>query len=314
MTRDLCFVLVRTATEVDSAHFLFPGIYSTLPVMKRILSFCLCSAVLTVSWVPLNGQGARGNAQSPALPTPHLANGHVNFSSPPGEHGIWAPSGINQLYIYPFSVNRASAATQLPNAIRAEDVPFQTWARALHETRELNIESDEPHTRCKPSPGPREFITPYGVEIMEFPELQLVYIFDIGGPHTFRTIYMDGREHPKDFTPNYYGHSIGKWDGESLVVDSVGFMERSWIDREGTPTTSQLHLIERFTRMDMNNLKYEVTVDDPGAYTAQWTGGFMLRWTQGGELFEYICQDNNLSPAGMVGSGTSVDRPSRIAP
>jgi len=284
--------------------------------MKRILSICLCMAASMFFVVPLYAQGARGNAQAqaPALPTPHLPNGHVNFSSPPGEHGIWAPSGINQLYIYPFSVNRASAATQLPNAIRAEDVPFQPWARALHETRELNIESDEPHTRCKPSPGPREFITPYGVEIMEFPELQLVYIFDIGGPHTFRTIYMDGREHPKDFAPSYYGHSIGKWDGESLVVDSVGFMERSWIDREGTPTTSQLHLTERFTRMDMNNLKYEVTVDDPGAYTAKWTGGFMLRWTAGGELFEYICQDNNLSPAGMVGSGTSVDRSSRIAP
>jgi len=157
--------------------------------------------------VPFLAQGGRGNAPAipaaPAAPTPHLPNGHVNFSSPPGEHGIWAPAGINQLYVFPFSVNRASAATQLPNAIREENVPFQPWARALHNTRELNIESDEPHTRCKASPGPREFITPYGVEIVELQELQRIFIFDIGGPHTFRTIYMDARPHPKDLDPSW---------------------------------------------------------------------------------------------------------------
>jgi hypothetical protein len=286
--------------------------------MKRVLFISLCLLGATSLVVPFYAQGGRGNAAAapaaPAAPTPHLPNGHVNFSSPPGEHGIWAPAGINQLYVFPFSVNRASAATQLPNAIREENVPFQPWARALHNTRELNIESDEPHTRCKASPGPREFITPYGVEIVEIQELQRVFIFDIGGPHTFRTIYMDGRQHPKDFNPTYYGHSIGKWDGESLVIDTVGYTEKAWIDREGTPTTSQLHMLERFTRMDMNTLKYEVTIDDPGAYTATWTGGFMLRWTAGGELFEYVCQDNNLSPAGMVGAGTSVDRSSTFVP
>jgi hypothetical protein len=132
-----------------------------------------------------------------------------------------------------------------------------------------------------------------------------MYLFDIGGPHTFRTIYMDGREHPKIFDPTYYGHSIGKWEGDTLVVDSVGFTERAWIDREGTPVTGQLHMTEKFTRTDMNTLKYEITIDDPGAYTAIWTGGFLLRWTSGGELFEYVCQDNNLSPSGMAGSGSA---------
>jgi hypothetical protein len=137
--------------------------------MKKVALICLCLLGATSLVGPFYAQGGRGNAPAapaaPAAPTPHLPNGHVNFSSPPGEHGIWAPAGINQLYIYPFSVNRASAATQLPNAIREENVPFQPWARALHNTRELNIESDEPHTRCKASPGPREFITPYGVEM-----------------------------------------------------------------------------------------------------------------------------------------------------
>jgi len=260
-------------------------------------------------------QGQRGQrAAVPARPTPRLANGRVNLGPPEGEKGIWAPAGIVQLYIFPNSVNRASAASALPNAIKLEDVPFQPWAKALHEAREANFESDEPHTRCKASPGPREFITPYGVEFVDAPELQRMYIFDIGGPHTYRTIFMDGRPHPKDFKPTYYGHSTGKWEGDTLVVDTVGFNERVWIDREGNPHTNQLHLIERFTRPDMNTLRYEVTVDDPGAYTAPWTGGFMLRWSAGTELFEYICQDNNKSPEGMVGAGETGARTSPIVP
>ena len=102
---------------------------------------------------------------------------------------------------------------------------------------------------------------------------------DVGGPHMSRVVYMDGRAHPKKLIPSYYGHNVGHWEGETLVVDSVGYNEAFWIDREGNPTTEQLHLIERFTRTNMNTLLYEVTVDDPGAYTAPWTGGFYNEWT-----------------------------------
>jgi hypothetical protein len=128
------------------------------------------------------------------------------------------------------------------------------------------------------------------------PELQRIYIFDIGGPHSFRTIYMDGRKHPKDLIPSFYGDSIGHWEGDALVIDAVGFNEKFWTNRDGLPHTDQLHLTEKFTRLDLNTLKYEVTVDDPGAYTAPWTSGFNLRWTDGLELFEYVCQDNNHFP------------------
>jgi hypothetical protein len=146
------------------------------------------------------------------------------------------------------------------------------------------------------------------------PDLQRMYIFDIGGPHTFRTIYMDGRPHPKNLEPGYYGHSVGRWEGDALVVDTVGFNERFWLDREGEPHTEQLHLIERFSRPDFNTLQYEVTIDDPGAYTKPWTGGFLLRWSAGTELFEYVCQDNTRSPEAMVGTGQSVERTSPIVP
>jgi len=151
------------------------------------------------------------------------------------------------------------------------------------------------------------------VEFVEFKDLQQISIMDVGGPHTFRTIYMDGRTHPKNLDPSYYGHSTGKWEGDTLVVDTVGFNEGFWISR-GIPTTERLHMIERFTRTDSNTMKYEVTVDDPGAYTAPWTAGFLLSWNQGVELFEYICQENNFASQLMLGSEESVDRSSAIVP
>lgn len=279
--------------------------------MKTRLILTLMSFTLAAS--PALAQNPQRGAVPPR-PAPRWPDGRLNLGAPSGEKGVWAPAGIAQLALNPNSVNRAGASTHLPNNIKIEDVPFQPWARALHASRQAAFESDEPHTRCKISGGARQFITPYGIEFVEFPDQKRIYIFDIGGPHTFRTIYMDGRSHPKNLEPSYYGHSVGRWEGDALIVDSVGFNEKFWIDREGSPHTEQLHLIERFTRPDFNILQYELTVDDPGAYTASWTGGFLLRWSAGTELFEYVCQDNNKSPEGMVGTGQSVSRTSPIVP
>jgi hypothetical protein len=151
------------------------------------------------------------------------------------------------------------------------------------------------------------------VDFVELPDLKRVLIVDIGGPHTLRVIEVDG-SHPSDLAPSYLGHSIGRWEGATLMVDTIGFNERFWIDRWGLPHTQRLHVIERFTRVDATTLKYEVTVDDPGAYTASWTSGLLLRWDSSQELFEYVCQDNNLAPEMMVGTSESVDRRSVVAP
>jgi len=125
---------------------------------------------------------------------------------------------------------------------------------------------------------------------------------------------MDGRPRPKDLEPTYTGHSTGHWQGDTLVVDTVGFNEGSWIEAEGFPHTDKLHLIERFTRTDFNLLKYEVTVDDPGAYSKPWAGGFNLRWNSGAELFEYVCQENNRVEETNDGADGSVRRERSIVP
>jgi hypothetical protein len=242
------------------------------------------------------GGGLDQPAKEPPRPAPRGPHGRVLLGgATPEDKGVWLPG------------RGAFAAFAETDA-----VPFQPWAKALYADRREN--QLEPHTRCKPSGTVRQFLTPYGVEFVEFPDLQQIYIFDIGGPHTYRTVYMDGRTHPKNLTPSYYGHSIGWWDGDTLIIESTGFNESFWMDRQGLPHTEKLRTLERFTRTDAATIKYELTVDDPGAYTKTWKSGMDLRWEKGTELFEYVCQQANYAHELMLGAHESVDRSSPIVP
>jgi hypothetical protein len=231
------------------------------------------------------------------MPAPRRADGRpfIGVGARPTDKGIWLPGPV------------------IPDPLGLKgDIPYQPWARAV--ATERRREQLEPHTRCKPSGVARVFLTPYGVEIVELPELQRIYIFDIGGPHTYRTIYMDGRGHPRKWTPDYYGHSIGWWEGDTLVVETTGFNEAFWLDRGVLPHTDQLRTVERFTRTDLHTMRYELTIDDPGAYTRPFTGRLNLVWEADTELFEFICQEANYAHELMVGQAKSVDRTSPIVP
>src|SRR5437868_2873973 len=162
------------------------------------------------------GQVGQRQQNTPNRPIPRKADGKVSLGPAPGEVGLWLPfSGGNERLVNPDNINPAQAA-QFSGRPKVSEVPFQPWARELYSYRRAN--QLEPHTRCKPSGGPRQFLTPYGVEFVDVPESQRIFIMDVGGPHTFRTIYMDGKPHPKKIEPSYYGHSIGYWEGDTLVV------------------------------------------------------------------------------------------------
>ena len=107
-----------------------------------------------------------------------------------------------------------------------------------------------------------------------------------------RIIRTDGSGHIDSRIRQYHGDSIGHWEGETLVVDTVGFNEKFWLTREGLPHTETLHLIEKFSRPEYNTLRYEVTVDDPRAYTRPWTGGWTLRWVANEDIEEFFCEEN----------------------
>jgi len=225
---------------------------------------------------------------------------------------MWLPyNGVGERVINPDTLTTPASA-QLLDKSDILGVPFQSWARELYLYRRVN--QFEPHSRCKPSGGPRQFLTPYGVEFVDLPELHRIYILDLGGPHSWRTIHMDVQAHPKGIAASAYGHSIGYWEGDSLVVDTRGFSEAFWFDRTGLPHTEQLHTVERFTRTDSKTMKYQITIDDPGAYTSTWSSSFLLGWDPEQELFEYICQENNQAAGLLVGSQQSVNRNSPIVP
>jgi hypothetical protein len=218
-------------------------------------------------------------AQAPAAaPTPRWPDGRVNLGSTPEQKGFW------------------EIRPGLGGTPRAADIPLQPWARALAAYRTSRTDLHPPLVRCKPGGGPAFFNAP-GFEIVDVPEERRIFILNIAGAHSWRVIYMDGRPHPMgdDLRPTYFGHSIGRWDGDTLVVDTVGFNEKQWL--AGVyPTTEKLHLTERFTRPDVRTLSYEATIDDPGAYTAPWSIRWTINekskssWIAGGEIFEYICQ------------------------
>ena len=129
----------------------------------------------------------------------------------------------------------------------------------------------------------------------------------------WRNIFTDGRAHA-DAEPSFYGDSTGKWEGDTLVVDTVGFNEGFWMDRGQFPHTARLHTIEKFTRTDFITLRYEVTIDDPAAYTAPFGGKVDLQWEPDVELFEYVCQESNFAPDLMLRDDEAVGRTSEFVP
>lgn len=234
-------------------------------------------------------------------PAPRLADGTVNLSGPPGEIGNWEGNAGAVLFRNdrPGAVDNPSL--YFPSNLGIDEVPWQGWAREAYEFRQASLTKDDPHTRCKPSGGPRMFHTPYGFEILQLMDSQELLFLQVGAPHSWRRVHMDGRPHPANPEPTWFGHSVGRWEGDTLVIDTVGFNDKFWMTREGVPHTTQLHLVERFTRTNFYTLEYLVTVDDPGAYTAPWSGGWYINWVAGNEPFDYLCQENNRDAEMMIG-------------
>jgi hypothetical protein len=168
------------------------------------------------------------------------------------------------------------------------DVPFQGWAKLRFQENSARKQS-ETDLRCLPPGVPRITLQTRPFEIVQTSS-RILFVYE-GGAHVWRQVWMDGRAHPKDPNPNWLGHSIGHWEGDMLVVDSVGFNDMTWLDDAGHPHTERLHVIEKYARTDPMTMKYEVVIDDPGAYTQSWTSSSSLSFLRGGKLEEDICLD-----------------------
>lgn len=211
------------------------------------------------------------------LPTPRWPDGHPNLGSTPEHKGYWEIRPIG-------GVNRGP---------RPADIPAQPWARAVASYRSEAL-MHSPLVDCKPAAGPSFFNSP-GFEIVEVPEQQKIFILDIAGPHSWRVVYMDGREHPTgpDVRPTYLGHSVGHWEGDTLVIDSVGFVDTTPLAGAGVKHSKDMHVVERVSLENPDLLKIETTITDPKALAEPYhRTGYYARHSDW-DIAEYICEDNN---------------------
>ena len=222
------------------------------------------------------GQDSDSSSGAAPAPTPRFADGLVDF----GGDGIWRQPWITDF------------ADQLTTH---DEIPYLPWSKAMQEYNQATNVAYDPQGFCLPPGGPRAMGTPYPSEIIQDRGRERIIIIFEGGAHVWREIHMDGRELPprESLTPTYFGYSVGHYDDDTLVVESHGFNEKTWLNFNGAMHTDELHTLERFSRPNRDTLHYEATITDPGAYSEPWTIAWDIPWGEGEELTEYICQENN---------------------
>jgi hypothetical protein len=203
-----------------------------------------------------------------SAPVPRAADGKPDIT------GLWRP---NAGYI-------GNIARDL------KEVPFQPWAEALFKKRRATDSRDDPTANCIVGGVPRSDAVPYPFKILQVSGMVVILYEAV---HSYRQVFTDGRELPKDPNPNWFGYSVGRWDGDAFVVETAGFNDNVWLDNEGRPATGSLRVTERFLRKDFGHMDIRITIDDPKAYTKPWTVTLPLTLQADDELIEYICNENN---------------------
>jgi hypothetical protein len=246
------------------------------------------AAVAVVMILPVSGQWLK----IPESNVPKGPDGKPNLSAPaprradgkPDLSGVWNP---NPKYLVNFAAD-----------LKPEEVPLQPWALALYnERKEGKHSKEEPDANCLPQGVPKIDTAPAPYKFLQLPGLVIILYEAFT---QYRQVFMDGRELPKDPNPTWLGYSVGKWDGDTLVVESAGYNGKAWLDQQGHPLTDALHVTERFRRKDFGHIDLEVTIDDPKAYTRPWTAKENLTLMVDGELLEFVCQENEKDIRHMV--------------
>jgi hypothetical protein len=181
-------------------------------------------------------------------------------------------------------------APYTPSLTRAlgHEPPMTPLGMQRYQANRDTHEAEDPSSYCLPVGPARGIQAPMPFQIIQTPGVVAI-LFEY--QRTFRLIYTDGRGHPKDWDPEWFGHSIGKWEGDTLVVDTVAINDRTWLDTAGHEHTDQLHLVERFQKTDPNNIKWTVTFEDPKYYTEPFSVSLNMK-KQNTVIMSYSCEEN----------------------
>jgi hypothetical protein len=216
----------------------------------------------------------RGVHSVPSGPAPRTPDGKPDFT------GVWHP------------VRDADANAE----VFAEKPPALPWAAAVAKDRTEGNGKDSPGLHCLPG-SPQLMSAVWVNKVVQTPALLLT--FSEGNNPPFRQIFLD-RDHPADLEPTWLGHSIGKWEGDTLVVDTTGFNDKAWLPGN-FPHTEKLHMTTRIRRPDLGHLEFETTYEDTGTFTNAWKTKQVADLAPGEEIWEYICNENNQDAEHMVG-------------
>jgi hypothetical protein len=246
---------------------------------NRVGTFIL-AGVAAVAFSPaLSAQMAQqsGSAKPAAAPAPapeHDLSGVWNMHAAPAQRRF-----LGNTYTAD-PPDMTAWGTEKYNAAKPSNGP---------RTHSLKETDDPVLKQCLPPGTPRIYLQPFPFQIVQTPkEILMLFEYD----HTIRQIFVDGRPHPEDITPTYMGHSIGKWDGDTLVVDTVGFNEKTWLDRDGHSHSDQLHVVERFHRVDRDNMQVDLTIEDPKALAKPWKSTLNFQLRPDWDIMELACTDN----------------------
>jgi len=174
--------------------------------------------------------------------------------------------------------------------MKAGEVPFRPEGKALYDSRQDGARGlEEPDANCLPQGVPKIDGAPVPFKIVQTPKLVLI-VYEAF--NLWRQVHLDGRELVKDPNPTWLGYSTGRWEGDTLIVETTGLNGKIWLDSGGMPSSDALHVTERFRRVDFGHIQLDITIDDPKMYTRPWTAKETLKLVTGYELIEFICLEN----------------------
>jgi hypothetical protein len=265
----------------------------------RIYLFALLLAVPgAAQWIKLTTPGIPRTADGkPDLTAraPKTAAGKPDFS------GMWIPrderpcdpkNGVVQCTELPLTPQLINFAMGLKGGL-----PYQPWAADLVKGRAKDVGYIDPHTHCMPINYPRAWAYPETEKIFQMPtELVILHEFNA----SYRQIFMDGRKLPEDMLPAWNGYSVAHWEGDTLVVESAGYRDDSWLDTSGNFFSSEAHVTERIRRPNFGSLDIDVTVDDRKVFTKPWTVSLHMKPLLDTEMIDFMCQENNKDPGHFV--------------
>jgi hypothetical protein len=269
-----------------------------MTAMRTLSLAVFLAASATAQWINLPTPGIPRTPDGKpnlAAPAPKTASGKPDFS------GLWVPR--EGLPCDP--KQRGVLCAELPVSPQAVNfargleggIPYQQWAADLVKNRAKEVPVIDPHVHCMPPNFPRAWAFPETEKIFQTPS-QLVILHEFNA--SYRQIFFDGRKLPEDMVPNWNGYSVAHWEGDTLVVESAGYRDDSWLDTSGNFFSSAAHVTERIRRPNFGGLDVDVTVDDPKVFTKPWTVTVHMKPMLDTEMIDFYCQDNNKDLQHMV--------------